>query len=104
MFLPPARLFVFLKNIMLQADGSVLGTQEHTRPAEIRTCSQEKQADVKQVITNMMDATKEQRGQTLGMMQEETKDSHLYEVFVGLLGLPAQNRLCKAPRPVDSVP
>lgn len=59
MFLLPARLFVFLTNIMLQADSSVLGTQELTRPAEIRTCSQEKQADVKQVITSMMDATKE---------------------------------------------
>lgn len=59
MFLQPAKLFVFLTNFMLQADGSVLGTQEHTRPAERRTCSQEKQADVKQVITSMMDATKE---------------------------------------------
>lgn len=66
---------------MLQADGSVLGTQEHMRPAEIRTCSQEKQADVKQVITSMMDATKEQRAQTPGTMQKDTEDSHLYEVL-----------------------
>lgn len=50
--LPPARLFAFLTNFMLQADGSVLGSQERTKPAEIRTRSQEKQADVKQVITS----------------------------------------------------
>lgn len=62
--LPPARLFAFLTNFMLQADGSVLGSQERTKPAEIRTRSQEKQADVKQVITVVMNATKEQQSKT----------------------------------------
>lgn len=57
------------------------GTQEPMRPAEIRTCSQEKQTDVEQVITSMMDATKEQQSETPGVIQEGTRASHLYEVL-----------------------
>lgn len=45
-----------------QAGCSVLGTQPQTRPVE-KACSSEKQTDAKQVITSVVDATKEKQAE-----------------------------------------